>query len=87
MMERVAWVIRERMRLSRRARVLTAEAQLSKWVLLALPLGLFVALNVMNREYMQPFYTHPLGRMMLLGAVVLMLIGGWIMGRMSVLKY
>jgi tight adherence protein B len=87
MMERVADVVRERMRLSRRARVLTAEAQLSKWVLLALPIGLFAVLNILNSSYMQPFYTHTAGRMMLVGAGCGMVLGGWVMGRMAVLKY
>jgi tight adherence protein B len=87
MMERVAQVVRERMRLSRRARVLTAEAQLSKWVLLALPIGLFAFLNVANSTYMQPFYTHAVGRFMLIGAGAGMMVGGWVMGRMAVLKY
>src|SRR5204863_9895106 len=65
MIDRVAWVVRERMRLNRRARVLTAEAQLSKWVLLALPLGMFVLLNLINPEYMEPFFTTFLGSVMM----------------------
>jgi tight adherence protein B len=87
MIDRVAWVVRERMRLSRRTRVLTAEAQLSKWVLLALPVGMFVLLNLINPEYMQPFYTTFLGKVMLVIAVVMLSIGAWIMNRMANLKY
>jgi tight adherence protein B len=87
MIDRVAWVVRERMRLSRRARVLTAEAQLSKWVLLALPIGMFVLLNLINPDYMQPFYTTFLGKIMLVIAVVMLSIGAWIMNRMATLKY
>ena len=87
MIDRVAWVVRERMRLSRRTRVLTAEAQLSKWVLLALPVGMFVLLNLINPEYMQPFYTTFLGKVMLVIAVIMLSIGAWIMNRMANLKY
>ena len=87
MIDRVAWVVRERMRLSRRTRVLTAEAQLSKWVLLALPIGMFVLLNLINPEYMQPFYTTFLGKVMLVIAVIMLSIGAWIMNRMANLKY
>jgi len=86
-MERVAWVVRERMRLHRRARVLTAEAQLSKWVLLALPIALFIALNFLNRKYMAPFFTHSWGNIMIIAAICMMLVGGWVMGRMARLKY
>jgi tight adherence protein B len=87
MMDRVSWVIRDRMKLSRRARVLTAEAQLSKWVLLALPISLFVALNVMNPEYMEPFFNTFAGGVMMLVAVAMLGIGAWIMNRMAILKY
>jgi tight adherence protein B len=87
MIDRVAWVVRERMRLSRRARVLTAEANLSKWVLLALPTGMFVLLNLINPEYMEPFYTTFLGKVMLMVAVGMLSIGAWVMNRMATLKY
>ena len=87
MIDRVAWVIRERMRLSRRARVLTAEANLSKWVLLALPTGMFVLLNLINPEYMDPFYTTFLGKCMLILAVAMLSVGAWTMNRMATLKY
>ena len=87
MIDRVAWVVRERMRLSRRARVLTAEAQLSKWVLLALPIGMFVLLNLINPEYMDPFYTTFLGKVMLGIALGMLSLGAWTMNRMATLKY
>jgi tight adherence protein B len=87
MMERVAAVIRERMRLSRRVRVLAAEAQMSKWVLLALPLLMLAALTFINPKYMRPLYENFYGRMMLLAGAVLMLSGAWIMNRMARLKY
>ena len=87
MIDRVAWVVRERMRLSRKARVLTAEAQLSKWVLIALPVGMFALLYLINPEYMEPFFTTFLGAVMLGIAVVMLLIGAWIMNRMAKLKY
>jgi len=87
MMERVAWVVRERMRLNRRARVLTSEAQLSKWVLLGLPILLFVILSIMNGKYMEPFFTHNWGRMMIISAIVSMSVGGWVMSHMARLKY
>ena len=87
MIDRVAWVVRERMRLHRKARVLTAEAQLSKWVLLALPIGMFVLLNLINGDYMQPFFTTFLGSVLIAIAVVMLCIGAWVMNRMAQLKY
>jgi len=87
MIERVAWVVRERMRLNRRARVLTSEAQLSKWILLGLPLGLFLILDLINPEYMQPFFSTLIGNMMMVVAVCMLGMGAWLMNKMSVLKY
>ncbi len=87
MMERVAWVIRERMRLSRRARVLTTEAQFSKRVLLALPLGLFVIFNILNPDYMQPMFTTTIGNVLLAVGMAGLLMGAWVMNRMAVLQY
>jgi tight adherence protein B len=87
MIDRVAWVVRERMKLNRRARVLTAEAQLSKWVLLALPIGMFVLLNFINPEYMEPFFNTFWGGVMIGVAVAMLLAGAWCMNKMSKLKY
>jgi tight adherence protein B len=87
MIDRVAWVVRERMRLHRRARVLTAEAQMSKWVLLALPTGMFALLNLINPEYMDPFYDTFLGQCMMGVAIAMLLMGAWLMNRMANLKY
>jgi tight adherence protein B len=87
MIDRVAWVVRERIRLHRRARVLTAEAQLSKWVLLALPVGMFVLLTLLNPEYMDPFFTSFWGSVMLIAACGMLAIGAWVMNHMANLKY
>ena len=87
MMERVAWVIRERSRLQRRARVLTAEAQMSKWVLIGMPAGVFMMISILNHKYMDPFFTDRRGQIMLVAAVLSMSVGGYVMGRMAKLRY
>ncbi len=87
MLERLAEVIRGRIRLHRRAQVLTAEAQLSKRVLMGIPVGLFALLYVTNREYLEPMFNTFAGNMMLAGSVVMMLIGSWVMNRIAVLRY
>jgi tight adherence protein B len=87
MMYRLADVIRDRMRLKRRVRVLTAQTQLSKRVLLALPFLLFGALNLLNPTYMMPLYTTAMGRMLLIIAGTGLILGAWMMNRLSVLKY
>ena len=86
MMDRVALVIRERIRLMRRARVLTAQTQFSKRILLVLPFILFVILNVMQPDYMNTLYRTQTGKWALALAGALLLAGVWVMNRLSRLE-
>jgi tight adherence protein B len=87
MMERVAQVIRERMRLAHRVRVLTAQTQFSKRILVALPFVIFLVLNVINPDYVRPLYTTTDGRLLLTIGAVGLVAGAWIMNRLAVLRY
>jgi tight adherence protein B len=87
MMDRLASVIRDRQRLSRRVRVLTAQTQFSKRVLLALPLLVFVVLNLINPSYMRPLYTTGLGQVIMLIAGLGLLMGWITMNWLSKLSY
>jgi tight adherence protein B len=87
MMERVVSVMRDRMRLSRRVRVLITQTQFSKQVLLALPIGMFVLLNLMNGDYMRPLYTTSDGQKILVVAGCGLAFGSWVMGKIAVIKY
>jgi tight adherence protein B len=86
MMQRLAFVMRERMRLARRVRVLTAQTQFSKRILLALPFLIFIILNVLNPKYMNPLYSTFPGQMILFAAALGLMIGAFLMNRLSVLK-
>ena len=87
MMERLSYVIRDRMRLSRRVRVLTAQTQFSKRILAALPLLMFAVLNLLNPKYMEPLYTTMMGQFLLLIAGAGIVLGIWMMNRMAVLRF
>jgi tight adherence protein B len=87
MMERLAFVIRDRMRLARRVRVLTAQTQFSKRVLQALPFIVFVVLSLINPEYMQPLYTTDKGKFVLGLAASGLILGTWTMNRLAVIRY
>jgi tight adherence protein B len=86
-MDSLASVIRARMKLNRRVRVLTAQTQLSKRVLIALPIVLFMLLNIISPEYMEMFYETMIGRLMLGATIAIMFIGSLVMSRLSVLRY
>jgi tight adherence protein B len=87
MMERLADVIRDRMRVTRRARVLAAQTQFSKRILLALPIVLFAVLAVVNPHYLEPLFTSDLGRILLSIAGVNLLLGIWVMNRLAVIRF
>ena len=87
MMERLALVIRDRMRLTRRVRVLTAQTQFSKRILLLLPFVVFVILNLLNPEYMRPLYTTGPGTRLLAVAAAALIIGAWLMNRLAIIRY
>jgi tight adherence protein B len=87
LMETLASVMRSRMRLNRRVRVLTASSRMSKYVLLTVPIILFVSLNLVSPEYVSVFYTTWAGRHMLMTTGASVLLGAWMMNRLSVLRY
>lgn len=83
MMERVTSVMRSRGRLARRVKVLTAQTQLSKRILLVLPFFVFVLLNIVNPKYMYPLYTTRLGQIIMTGSGVALLLGWMMMNWLS----
>jgi tight adherence protein B len=87
MMERIAYVIRDRMRLSRRVRSLTAQTQFSKRILTALPVAMFLLLNAISPGYMTAFYETTDGQILLGAAGASVLLGLWTMARLVILRY
>jgi tight adherence protein B len=86
-MDGLAAVVRTRTRLSRRMRVLTASTRLNRNTLLAVPICLFIFMNISSPDYIEVMYTTLAGRVMLGIGITGMLLGAWIMGRISRLKY
>jgi len=87
MMDRVAAVTRGRMRLTRHVRVLTAQTQFSKRVLLAMPFLIFVAMNALNPRYLEPLYRTYEGKWLMGIAATALLFGAWLMNHMARLRY
>jgi tight adherence protein B len=87
MMDRLSYVIRDRMRLSRRIRVLTAQTQFSKRVLLTLPFMFFFVLNLIRPSYMAPLYGTTEGRILIAISALGLFLGAWTINRMAVLRY
>ena len=87
MLDRLAYVIRERLRLSRRVRVITSQTQFSKRILLVLPFFVLLSLLFIKPDYLHPFRESVAGVIMAVGACVSMLLGWLMMNRMAMLRY
>jgi tight adherence protein B len=74
-MDIIANTIRDKERVLRQIKGLTAEGKLSAYVLIGLPIILGVVLSILNREYINVLFTTKIGFMMLGLGAVLMVIG------------
>jgi len=77
-LDKISGVIRERIKLHGTVKALTAEGRLSGYVLLALPVVVFVAMLRINYDYAMLLVTHPTGQMLAMFAAVMMIMG-WVM--------
>ncbi len=71
----VAETMISRERLRREVSALTAEGRLSAIIVGALPFLIGIAVTVLNPGYINVLFTNPTGKIMLLGATILMLVG------------
>jgi tight adherence protein B len=86
LMETLANLIRERYKFQGKVRTLTAEGRFSMLVLILLPIFLFVFLYLRNPNFINPLLTEPVGKLMIILAVVGMIVGAVVMRRMVDLK-
>jgi tight adherence protein B len=74
-LDNLSYVIRERFKIRRQLRVITAQGRLSGYILGALPIAVGVAVFLLNPPYIMTLFEHPIGRLMLPMAAVLQIAG------------
>ena len=74
-LDNLAGVMRDRFRVRRQLRVLTAQGRLSGWILGALPVVLGAALYAMNPGEMRAFIADPIGFRLMLAALAMEVVG------------
>lgn len=74
-LDNLAGVMRDRFRVRRQLRTLTAQGRMSGWILGLLPVVLCVALFLFNPGPMLAFFADPVGLQLLIAAVVLEIVG------------
>jgi tight adherence protein B len=74
-LDKLAYVVRERFKILRQVRVHTAHGRFTGYVLLALPAVLGIILSYISPDHMNTLFTEPQGKTMLLGAGVMQCVG------------
>ncbi len=74
-LERLAAVIRERVRIQQKIRALTAQGRLQAWIIGAVPFLLVFAMFYIAPDMMESFFTSLVGILMLTGVIVLDVLG------------
>jgi tight adherence protein B len=69
------------MELRRLIRTLTAQGRMSRWIVSLLPVGLFAAIFVINREYLSPLWETGGGIVAMVGATLMVVLGSYIIKR------
>lgn len=85
-MRTTAKTLREREELGRHVRALSAEGRLSAYILIALPIGIFLFTFKSNREYVELLWTRPMGLAMLAAGVISLGIGMFWMNKVVDVK-
>lgn len=85
-LEKISRLVRERFKLAGQINALTGEGRLSGIVLFMLPPGLFVSTYFLNREYVMSLFDEPVGRWMVAGAIIMQLIGAYVIRKIVDIK-
>jgi tight adherence protein B len=80
-LETIGFTIRERVRIQGEIKTLTAQGEITGYVLGGLPFVLTVVLYLLNREYMSRMFTTPCGWVMSGVAITIVVIGFIVMRR------
>lgn len=79
-------LIREKFKFQGKVRTLSAEGKLSAIVLIALPFFVATYLLISNPKYLETLLVDPIGHMMIIGAVMMMIMGIFVMKKMVTIE-
>ncbi|WP_164100886.1 type II secretion system F family protein [Candidatus Laterigemmans baculatus] len=85
-LDKISRLVRERLQIMGQVQALTGEGRLSGVVLLALPPVLFLTMFFLNRDYIMMLFTEPLGRQMLVFALVTQVVGALAIKKIITIK-
>jgi tight adherence protein B len=85
-LEKVAYTIRERFRIMGDLKTLTTSSRMSAWLLCALPIGVALAVTVMNPDYMSVLWKDPRGHYLIAAALTMQISGMLIVRKILKIK-
>lgn len=86
-LDQVGETIRERAELKGQVKAIAAEGKLSAYILVSMPVGIFIFLNLSNPVYISPLYTSVLGWVLLGAGVAMLAFGSWWLSRVVKIKF
>lgn len=86
-LDNITNTIRERARLAAEISTLTASGRLSGWVVAGIPIALVVLVSSINPEFMSPLWTHPVGWAAMGVALVMQILGLFLISRIVNIKF
>lgn len=84
--DKICEVVRERFKILGMVQALTGEGRLSGAVLMALPIGLFIAVYFINREYVMLLFKSSFGKQMIGFAIVMQIFGAFVIKKIIDIK-
>jgi tight adherence protein B len=85
-LDRVVETIRERAELRRLVKTLTAQGRISRWIVTALPIALFLMISLINPQYVAPLVNTSGGRIVLLIAAMFVAGGSFVINKIVDIK-
>ncbi len=80
-LDKLAAVVRDRFRILGEVRTRTAQGRMTAGILIALPPAMLLVMRLLNPEYLKPLFNDPWGPYMLGTAIVLQVIGAFVLWR------
>jgi tight adherence protein B len=86
-LDNLATVIRDRFKVKRQVRAVTAHGRITGWILAGLPPVLALILSIVSPEHMKPMITDPLGVKMIIIGGSMQVIGSLIIRKLVNIRY
>jgi tight adherence protein B len=80
-LDNLSYMIRERFKIHRQVRVHTAQGRLTMVLLMALPPTIVVIMLMINRGFIEPLFSDPLGHILIVAGITLQTLGYFVIRR------